>query len=681
MNQFNNLLINETSPYLLQHAHNPVNWHPWTNETFQKAKQEDKPVFLSIGYSTCHWCHVMEEESFEDIEVAEALNTHFIPVKVDREERPDIDSVYMNVCQALTGSGGWPLTIIMTPDKKPFFAGTYFPKHRKHGQTGLLELLKVTAETWENEKESLIRSGNTIAEGIAKFTASISEPYQEPFDAPIKKALTTFTKLYDTKYGGFGSAPKFPSPHNLLFLLHSHTLGLGNDLLPMVENTLAAMYRGGIFDHVGYGFSRYATDTKWLVPHFEKMLYDNALLVIVYTEAYQITNNKLYRYVADKTLDYVKREMTDSSGGFYSAQDADSNGEEGRYYTWQYDEILEVLGAKDGPWFCRQYGVTHEGNFEGKNIINLLHAAKLAVPDAKTEALLKKLLTARLTRFPLHKDDKMLTSWNAMMITAYAKAGMAFQNKEYIRIAEKAADFLFNTMSESGRLKVSYRKGTARGNGLLDDYVYVSWACLTLYNTTFQPKYLAKACGFMKIAAEQFPDKNGGYFLSPADGEVLVYRPKEFYDGAVPSGNSVAAYCFAKLWKLTGDTAWETLLSNQLKAYATLFSNQPTTCSFALTALLFELYPKKELICVLPNQTEIEPIRQELGARHLPQLTVHVITPESQEELCKNIPHFREYVNGLFERPVYYLCTNKGCLPPSHDFQDVLRQLEEDKIL
>jgi len=619
----------------------------------------------------------MERESFEDKDVANMLNQSFISIKVDREERPDIDSVYMNVCQALTGSGGWPLTIIMTPDKKSFFAGTYFPKHSQYGRIGLMELLEQVSDKWLSDQASLIQSGDQIIREIAKWNQSAYQTETTLNQDCVEHALTLLRKSFDHKYGGFGIAPKFPSPHNLLFLLNCYKLGLGEDLLHMVETTLDSMYRGGIFDHAGYGFSRYATDKQWLIPHFEKMLYDNALLAIVYIEAYQITKNPLYRYITEATLQFIQREMSHEDGGFYSAQDADSEGIEGRYYTWDYEEILKLLGETDGRWFCEKYQITKEGNFEGKNIINKLGIHDLEIPDEKTEAALKILRDARCERFPLLTDDKVLTSWNGMMITAFTKAGFILNHPEYIETAKKALDFINNRMTGNGqRLMVSYRDGVAGGIGLLDDYAYLSWACLELYGCTGNPEYLEQATYLLKEIVSQFSDESGGFFLSSTASEELIYRPKEFYDGAIPSGNSVAAYCIIKLSKLTGDPYWEAFAQKQINSFSPVFDHQPTACTFALKALVQEIYPSTELVCIVPDDAIVLELRQALAKLYLPQVTVHIITEKNREALGNLVPYLRDYMDRDNSKATFYLCRNKSCDAPVYEIKHLIEKIK-----
>ncbi len=655
-----NHLYNETSPYLLQHVHQPVNWYPWGEEAFKKAKEENKPIFLSIGYSTCHWCHVMGEESFDDDQVAALLNRYFVSIKVDKEERPDIDAIYMTVAQSLTGSGGWPLTILMTPEQKPFFAGTYFPKKSRYGRVGMLDLISAIGEKWQEDPEDLLATAKEIGEIFAKETTE--KESQSPNKQVITAALKEISQRFDEKYGGFSPAPKFPTPHYLLFLLHSHQLGLSEKALPMAEKTLESLYQGGIYDHVGFGFSRYATDSKWLIPHFEKMLYDNALLVMAYTQGYQITKNPLYKEIAQNTLTYITREMTHPLGGFYSAQDADSQGEEGKYYTWTKEEIEKVLGKEEGESFCKEYGVTFEGNFEGKNIINLLHKP-LGVLQQQTKNQLETLYQNRLSRYPLHKDDKILTAWNAMMISTFALAGQVFKEEGYIKIAQRAYGFIQEYMTqENGRLQVSFREGKAKGEGLLDDYAYMLLASLSLYEATFDPQYLEKGKNLFEKMKEGFIDERGGYYLSPVYGEKLLYRPKEFYDGATPSGNSILVYSLIKLATLLGNEELTEEGNALLDAYGPLMVKQPLAYTFALKALLLKVFPSKELVAVVKKE-EIEEVKEILRKDFAPQLTTLVITPENQKNLEKLAPYTKEYGKN-FEKPAFYLCEGETCHPP-----------------
>lgn len=547
-----NLLINEKSPYLLQHAYNPVQWYPWGGKAFEKARSEDKPVFLSIGYSTCHWCHVMERESFENNEIAELLNREFICVKVDREERPDVDSVYMSVCQAMNGQGGWPLTIIMTPDCRPFFSGTYFPPKSRYGRVGLEELLTIVARQWKEKKEKLLdKAGQIEAYLKDQERAAVSV---QPEKNVLHEAFRQFTDSFDKKNGGFGQAPKFPTPHNLMFLLEYGIREKRQEALDMAEITLTQMYRGGMFDHVGGGFSRYSTDEKWLVPHFEKMLYDNALLAMSYVEAYGLTKRKLYERAARRVLEYVEAELTDEKGGFYCGQDADSDGVEGKYYVFTPDEVTKVLGEDAGGAFCRRYGITQKGNFEGKSIPNLLENKEFenicdgqdtgTDNDAclKDKENCKKLYDYRIRRTRLHKDDKILVSWNGWMICAFAKAGAVLGNERYVELAVRAETFISRHLVKEGGLLVRYRDGEAAGEGKLDDYACYILALLELYRVTFKADYLKRASSWAELMLQQFFDwEQGGFYINAKDGEQLIVRTKETYDGAMPSGNSAAA--------------------------------------------------------------------------------------------------------------------------------------------
>ena len=532
-----NQLKSETSPYLLQHAENPVNWYPWCEEAFEKAKTENKPIFLSIGYSTCHWCHVMAHESFEDNKTAEILNKYFISIKVDREERPDIDSVYMSVCQAFTGSGGWPMSIFMTWDKKPFFAGTYFPPQSRYGMPSFSELLNAIANQWYSNKKDLLESAEKIIKHL--INTQSDEKTQTNSDL-IQRAVQILEHTFDSTHGGFGDAPKFPTPHNLLFLMLYAKQNNKSDALKMAEKTLLQMRKGGIFDHIGYGFSRYSTDKYYLAPHFEKMLYDNALLIIAYSSLYSITKNNIYLDTAEKTAEYILNEMTSEDGGFYSAQDADSEGIEGKYYTFSLKEIINILGEENGREFAEVFDITDGGNFEGVNIPNLLKSNNLR---AEFQDEIKKLYTYRKNRFKLHLDDKILLSWNSMMIAALSMLYRVTRNKKYLNAAQKSQKFIENNMSEELRLYTSFRDGKCSKHAFLDDYAFYVTALTELYNTTLDKDYLEKAEKFCKETVRMFmDDNNGGFYLCESNSTELFINPKENYDGAIPSGNSVMTY-------------------------------------------------------------------------------------------------------------------------------------------
>lgn len=632
-NKVPNRLIQEKSPYLLQHAYNPVDWYPWCEEAFIRAKRENKPVFLSIGYSSCHWCHVMEEESFDNQEVADALNKSFIAIKVDKEERPDIDAVYMAVCQAFTGQGGWPTTLLLTPEQKPFFAGTYFPREQQHGRSGLLELLEAAREAWSNNPARLEKTGDQViamlsGEDAKRGKASLGE-WRESGPLLVEQAGEHFAETFDPAWGGFGSAPKFPTPHNLLLLLQMHErkqpekspeARYGNrkrkpyvqtKALEMVEKTLQQMYAGGLYDHIGYGFCRYSTDEKWLVPHFEKMLYDNALLVMAYAECWRITGKPFYRRAAEEILDYVTREMRSPEGGFYSAQDADSEGGEGLYYLLTPQEVASVLGDAQGEWFCGIYGIKEGGNFEGKSIPNLISLLKHEpesfrgleqetefnseeTPEDKEKRhavgqMKKALRRYRKQRMGLHTDDKVLTSWNSLMIAAFAKAYQIFGKKEYLVIAEEAEQFLRDKLvKKDGGLYVRYRDGQSAGDGYLDDYAFYEWALLELLCASHKACYLQRAMEIQDKMIKDFCDEeNGGFYFIGNDQEQLIFRPKESYDGAIPSGNAAAAHAMIKLCeKLGGSEERKHHIEEQLSFLTDAAKRYPAGYALGLSAVL-----------------------------------------------------------------------------------------------
>lgn len=664
-NRVPNRLINEKSPYLLQHAYNPVDWYPWSEDAFNKAKSEDKPVFLSIGYSTCHWCHVMAHESFEDRDAAELLNQYFVCIKVDREERPDVDHIYMSVCQALTGSGGWPLTVLMTPEQKPFWAGTYLPKRTEYGRMGLIDLLSAIRKQWSTDRNRLTEASEQITSFLkshAESAAALSDPNKEL----IMKGVEAFKNSYDEKWGGFGNAPKFPVPHNLLFLLRYSVLEDDISVRNRAEHTLLQMFRGGIFDHISGGFSRYSTDEKWLVPHFEKMLYDNALLAYTYLEAFQITRRPLYQRIVERTLEYVLNELTDDQGGFYCGQDADSDGAEGEYYLFAADEIRSVLGKDDGEIFIKWFGVTEKGNFEGRNILNLINNPQYEEKNSHIENLCKKLYDYRLTRTRLHKDDKVLTSWNALMMSAMAKAGRLLDKPIYLKAAQRAQTFIErNLMDSEGELMIRWRKGEAAHTGQLDDYAFYVFALLEMYAATFQVCYLQKAESIAEKMLDLFWDrKNGGFYFYSYKGEQLISRPKEIYDGALPSGNSVAAVVLEQLYKLTGSTKWQKASQQQMQFISGSIQTYPAGYTMSLIALLKVLYPSRELVCVTGKNNEI-PIQllKYLNENGYPNLTAVLKTSENQRELTISSPFTEGYPipeNG----ELYYLCQNGACASP-----------------
>jgi len=608
-----NHLIHEKSPYLIQHAHNPVDWHPWCDETFARAKTENKPIFLSIGYATCHWCHVMEKESFEDQETAGYLNDTFVCIKVDREERPDIDAVYMAACQMLTGSGGWPLSIFMTPEKKPFFAATYLPKRSRSGRAGLIDISLQVKKLWTTDREKVEKSSAGIAANLDKpfaFTAA-DEPAESLLDQAFKQIKPTF----DPQHGGFEPAPKFPTPHRLLFLLRCYHSSGDSDALEMVKKTLTAMRLGGIWDHVGFGFHRYSTDTRWLLPHFEKMLYDQALIATAYLEAYQITKDPLFAATADDIFTYVLRDMTSTEGAFYSAEDADSEGEEGKFYVWTTEEFRRVLGDEAAQKWETILRVSPEGNFTdeatrqktGTNILHLTApldkwAQKLGLQADRLvedwDRIRDQLFSVREKRvYPL-KDDKILTDWNGLMIAAFALGARILNRSEYERAARKATDFILSKMrGENGRLYHRFRDGELAVEAHAGDYAFLIHGLLSLYQTTFDLTFAEEAKMLQEKMIENFWDeKNDGFFSTPNGSVELPVRPKELYDGALPSANSVSLFNLQLLSRLTGDPQWENRVRAQVRAFAGTVKSQPQAFTYFLCALDFGLRPGQEII-------------------------------------------------------------------------------------
>lgn len=648
-----NHLRDEISPYLLQHADNPVDWYPWCEEAFEKASAEQKPVFLSIGYSTCHWCHVMAHESFEDPKIAQILNTHFVSIKVDKEERPDIDAIYMKFCTAFTGNGGWPCSIFMTPEKKPFFAGTYFPKISQYGMPGFSDLLSSIAEEWEKNREKLLHSAHSVTEQIRKAqqTQKPSLPFPE-HDAPslLECAVRSYHRDFDAVHGGFGTAPKFPTPHNLLFLLHRYKTMQDETALKMAEKTLIQMYRGGIFDHIGFGFSRYSTDSYFLVPHFEKMLYDNALLILAYASAYDVTGKPFYRMIAEKTAAYIEREMTDKEGAFFSAQDADSQGVEGNYYLFGYDEVIGILGKEEGCAFVKQYCITPGGNFEGKNIPNLLSSKDFSRSDQD----FSKLYEYRRRRMRLSLDDKILTSWNGLMIAALSFLSRVTGDAHYGVLASNAAHFLLDSLYDGGVLYVGCRHNVRSGRGFLDDYAFFCMGLIHLYESSGDSSFLDHACTLaQKAISQSFDQKEGGFFFYGHSNEQLILTLKETYDGAMPSGNSVMFYNLIKLSRLTDDPIFPQTMRRQMDFLCREADSYPSGYGFFLFSLsLFLQSPESITVVLAPGDSK---------SACISRLPVDA-------ELCILEHPTREY--PLYEgKTTYYVCRNHSCQPPVNVYE------------
>ena len=674
-----NRLINEKSPYLLQHARNPVNWYPWGEAAFQKARQEDKPIFLSIGYATCHWCHVMAHESFEDEKVARILNKNYIAIKVDREERPDIDKIYMSVCQALTGRGGWPLTILMTPEGKPFFAGTYFPKTARMGMPGLIDILNQIAAMWEKDRARILKTGQEITNAIQPGSDPDSPAHVVSVDT-LKKGYSQLASRFDPKWGGFGTAPKFPTPHQLTFLLRWHRRSADPQPLKMVEKSLDAMRHGGIYDQIGSGFHRYSVDEQWLVPHFEKMLYDQAMLAMAYIEVYQATGKARFGKVAREIFAYVLRDMTAPEGGFYCAEDADSEGREGQFYVWTPEEIKGHLGDVPGDLFCRFYDITEKGNFEeGKSIPHMpltleAFAQKEGIDPAKLDTALKdaraRLFDIRKKRVHPLKDDKILTSWNGLMIAALAKGYQALGDEPYVDAARKAADFILkNLRTSDGRLLRRYRNGEAAYPGYLDDYAFMVWGLIELYEATFEVTYLEAAIALNREMIDIFWDKKGGglYFTGKGN-EALITKSKEIYDGALPSGNSVAALNFLRLARMTGRIDLEKKAEQLTATFSREVTAQPIGYTQLLSALEFMLGPAQEI--VIAGNLSLDSTRDMVRVVHagfLPNkvLLLHQNGPDGKR--LEALSPFTKEMRPINQKSTVYVCEQYACKAPVTD--------------
>lgn len=688
-----NRLKFEQSPYLLQHASNPVNWYPWKGEAFEKAKENNLPIFLSIGYSTCHWCHVMENESFEDEEVAELLNENFVSIKVDREERPDIDHIYMSVCQLLTGSGGWPLTIIMTPEQKPFFAGTYFPKNQRGNRVGLMELLPKISNTWKEQRNEIYLSATEITSHLYKDHHGDNKKTLN--NSILKDALNLFKNRFDKVNGGFGTRPKFPSPHNLLFLLRYYSRTKNDEALNMTVKTLLEMRKGGIYDQIGFGFHRYSTDQGWFLPHFEKMLYDQALMSIAYTEAYQVTKNKIFKQTTEEILSYVIRDMTSSNGGFYSAEDADSDGEEGKFYVWSKDEIMEILTEDDANLISEIFNISKNGNYfeeaagksTGKNILcldidpnEITEKFNFSEEDFKLKfnSIRHDLFNEREKRIHPLKDDKILTDWNGLMIAAFSLAGKVFNNEKYSTAAKRSADFILTNMLNENNLLHRYRNGEAAISANLDDYSFLICGLLELYEACFETKYLKYAKELADTAICKFWDKehNSGFYFTSSEETKLISRPKEFYDGAVPSGNSVMLMNLIKLNKLTANNEYLDYVDYLISAYKPLVEETTGGYSHFLSGLEYYLSESIEvLICGEPKAEDTKTFIEAINSIYYPNKITLLITSENKNAISKIAPFTKDY-SKLDEKAAVYICKNFECSMPTSNVDEILKLLQ-----
>ncbi len=687
----------EKSPYLLQHADNPVNWYPWGPEAFEEARRENKPIFLSIGYSTCHWCHVMEHESFEDPEVARLLNEVFVSIKVDREERPDLDNIYMAICQMMTGSGGWPLTIVMTPDKRPFFAGTYFPRESRSGRIGMLDLIPRIQEIWTKRHDEAVRSADQITGALQQY--SRNEPGGELGELTLRKAYEQLAHRFDEQHGGFGDAPKFPTPHNLLFLLRYWRRTGDEKAIRMVEKTLRAMRRGGIYDHVGFGFHRYSTDPLWLVPHFEKMLYDQALLAMVYVEAYQATGKGECGQTAREIFSYVLRDMKSPNGAFYSAEDADSEGEEGKFYLWTEEEIRQLLSAEEARLIIAAFAVEKGGNFNeeatgkrgGSNILHVkreLHeiASDLKIPErqlrTRLEGARRKLLAAREKRIHPHKDDKILVDWNGLMIAALAKGARVLDEPRYADAAKGGLDFILENMRNAdGRLLHRYRDGQAALRANVDDYAFLIWGMIELYETTFEVRYLQRAMELNHDLLRHFwDDTAGGFYFTADDAEKLLVRQKDVYDGAIPSGNSVAALNMLRLGRITANTDLEEKATEIGRAFSNAVKKMPSGYTQLLLAVDFALGPSYEVVIAgSPEADDTRAMIRALRTHYVPNKVVILRPSEEPSPDITKLAEYTKYQSSIDGKSTAYVCLNYTCQLPTTDSGKMLEMLDVKK--
>jgi uncharacterized protein YyaL (SSP411 family) len=692
LNKKYNRLINEKSPYLLQHANNPVDWYPWSQEAFNKARRENKPIFLSIGYSTCHWCHVMAHESFEDMEVAKLLNNSFVCIKVDREERPDIDKIYMNVCQIITGRGGWPLTIIMTPEKKPFFAATYIPKETRYGIKGMLAIIPEIKNLWENKDSDLLNSAIEITKTLQKIYNPIEgkELNKEILESTYEQLFDYF----DEHYGGFGNQPKFPTPHNLLFLLRYWKRSNDNYSIKIVETTLENMRHGGIYDQIGFGFHRYSTDRKWILPHFEKMLYDQALLTIAFTEAFQATKKPIFKKTVHEIIEYVSRDMTSKEGGFYSAEDADSEGKEGKFYTWDYEELKQILTSEELGIVEKYYSIKSEGNYKseiGDNVKENIFYQSMVIDEYvefykidkkelldKLENIRKKLFKKRKDRIHPEKDDKILTDWNGLMIAALSKAAQVFNDNSYVDIAEKALDFIMKNMMKNGKeLLHRYRKGEVSISGYADDYAFLIFGLIELYQVTFDSKYLKKSLDLNYYLINHFWDeKNGGFYFTSDKNEKLLIRTKEIYDGAIPSANSVSMYNLIRLARITGDIDYEQKAKQIGKTFYNEITKAPSGYAQMMVGLVFAIGPSYEIVIVgNKEKSDTQRIIKTINSIYLPNKVVILKEPNSKDLLIQELAPFIKDYSQINNKATVYVCKNQQCELPTTNIEKMKQLL------
>jgi uncharacterized protein YyaL (SSP411 family) len=695
--QHTNRLKDAASPYLLQHAHNPVDWYPWGDEALQKARDEGKPIFLSIGYSACHWCHVMAHESFEDEAIAEYLNEHFVNIKVDREERPDLDAIYMSAVQIMTGSGGWPMSVWLTPDLKPFYAGTYFPPRDMYGRPGFRTVLESIVRTWETRRQDIEQSAEEITGYIRQSMQMRTGEAETVTPDLLRKAADELAHAYDPVHGGFSPAPKFPSAPSIQVLLRQYVHNGDEKLSEMALETLRKMARGGIYDHLGGGFHRYSVDEKWLVPHFEKMLYDNGQLVQAYLEAYQVSRDPLFSRVARETLDYVLRDMTDPSGGFYSAEDADSEGQEGKFYIWSRREIENILGADDAAVFSAYYGVADDGNFSshepyhaGQNILHVARspeevAAELGIPPEQLEERLapmrEKLLAEREKRVRPGRDDKILASWNALMISAFAHGYQVLEEPRYLEAAKAAADFVLTQMVKDGELQHSYRRGQARFPGYLDDYAFMSVALVDLYETDFDVRWLREAEWLVEKMIEDLWDPSeGGFYFTGETHKHLIARDKPVYDGAEPSGNSMATLALLRLGILLDKEEYREKARRVLEINHVNLRTSPRAFLKMLVAMDFHLTPPKEIAVIgKPESQGTRAMLAEVHGRFIPNKVIALMEGALPEAaLVEGMVPLLKGKTPVDGHATVYVCRNFACRAPVTTPEALAKALAED---
>jgi uncharacterized protein YyaL (SSP411 family) len=668
--EFTNHLINESSPYLLQHAHNPVDWYPWGEAAFAKARQENKPILLSIGYSACHWCHVMAHESFEDEQIAQLMNEHFVNIKVDREERPDLDQIYMNAVQMMTHHGGWPMTVFLTPDAVPFYGGTYFPPQDRYNMPGFPRILLSVADAYRERKADIAETSKSMVIELSRLSeanTSVQPVEKELLDA----AYVGIFRSYDPVNGGFGGAPKFPPAMTLEFLLRTYVRTSNAQALEMVRHTTEKMASGGMYDQLGGGFHRYSTDAKWLVPHFEKMLYDNALLSRVYLHYYQISQDKLAHDTTTGILDYVLREMTSSEGGFYSTQDADSEGHEGKFFVWEYDEVRRILTGPHATLFCEYYDITPGGNFEGKNIPNVKLtldelAAKHEMSVSDVEDSIKRsrsrLFEVREQRIKPDRDEKILTAWNGLMLASFAEAGAALNRPEYVEAARRNAEFVLSNLRCDGLLRRTYKDGVAKFNAYLEDYSFFIEGLVILYETTAETRWLNEALTLTDRMIDEFWDEtNGGFYFTGNSHETLIVRSKDYFDNATPSGNSVAAIVLLRLAILNGRDDYRNVATAVLNQIADSARKYPSGFGYGLAAMDFLLSSPKEVAIIAKDQPSLKLFLSEVWTNYRPNKVVAARLTDEQPSPTIALLSDRELID---DKTTAYVCEHYVCKEP-----------------